>query len=115
MVSLTRSIFDGQPLADFVDALVERIEPRVDGAVVELEDVAAGKECEDPVMMLDITKNRLDGLADECDHAPHKFHCSFLPAGFVFARRSSPAQFSQSIRRPLPEPSMGPLRRVAGR
>src|SRR3954454_17766141 len=75
MVSLARSIFDGHPLADFVDALVERIEPRVNGAVVEIEDVTAGKEREDPMMMLDIAENRLDRLADECDHAPHKFHC----------------------------------------
>ncbi|WP_204268160.1 hypothetical protein, partial [Escherichia coli] len=27
-----------------------------------------------PVVMLDIAKHRLDGLANECDPAPHKFH-----------------------------------------
>ena len=75
MVSFARSIFDGKPLADFVDTPVKRIEPRVNGAVVEIEDVTAGKEREYPMMMLDIAKNRLDRLPDEGDHAPHKFHC----------------------------------------
>jgi hypothetical protein len=26
------------------------------------------------MVMFDIAENSLDGLADECDHAPHKFH-----------------------------------------
>src|SRR5438445_8559412 len=76
MVSRARSIFDGEALADFVHALVERIEPRMNRTVMEIEDVAAGEEREDPVVMLDITEDRLDGLANECDHAPHKFHCT---------------------------------------
>src|SRR2546430_10997100 len=66
---------DGEPLGVFVDRPVKRIEPRVNGAVVEIEDVTACKECEDPMMMLDIAENRLDDLAHECDHTPHKFHC----------------------------------------
>jgi hypothetical protein len=74
MISRARSILDGETLADFVNALVERIEPRMNRTVMEIEDVAAGEEREDPMVMLDIAKDSLDGLADECDHAPHKFH-----------------------------------------
>src|SRR3954469_17557074 len=109
MVSFTRSIFDGEPLADFVNALVQCIEPRVNGAVVEIEDVSTGEEREYPMMMLDIAKNRLDRLADECDHAPHKFHC--IPPGRLCRR---PPEISAPDG-PLPEPSMAPLLRVADR
>src|ERR1700750_2499916 len=108
MVSPARSIFDGEALADFVDAFVERIEPRVDRTVVKIEDVAAREEREDPMVMLNIVENRLDGLAHECDHAPHNVHCNFLPARFVSRRRRSLRTW-----RPLSEPSMAPPLRVA--
>src|SRR4051812_7480303 len=110
MVSPAGSIFDGETLADFVHALVERIEARVDGAVVEIKDVATGKEREDPMMVLDIAEHRLDGLAHECGHAPHNVHV--LPPGtLVSAHRLS-------LRRWRPncgEPSTAPQRRVAAR
>jgi hypothetical protein len=60
--SRIQSILDGRPLANSVDPLVDRIEPRMDGAIMEMEDIAQGGEAEDPVMAFDITQHRLDHM-----------------------------------------------------
>jgi hypothetical protein len=60
-------------------------------------------------MVLDIAKDRLDGLANERDHAPHEFHR-------ISSRQAlSSAARDLCARRPFLEPSMAPLLRVAAR
>src|SRR6202012_3941611 len=42
------SIFQRQALSDFVDLLLDLVEPRVHGAVVQVEDIAERDEPENP-------------------------------------------------------------------
>ena len=75
------SVFDRKPLPHFVDPLVQRIEARVQGAVVQVEDVAERREAEDPVMGLDIVQHRFDRMANEGKDTQHHVH-RISPGGF---------------------------------
>ncbi len=48
------------------------------GAVVEVEDVAEGKQSENPVMAFDIGQHRLDRVADKGDNAQQRVHDTLL-------------------------------------
>jgi hypothetical protein len=65
----TASIFDGEPLPDFIDPFFDRVEPRMQGAIVKIENIAEGKKPKNPVMALDIRQYRLDRMADQADRA----------------------------------------------
>src|SRR5450432_1458018 len=73
------SIFDGEPLPDFVDPLLHGIEPRMQGAVVQIEDIAKAKKAENPVMALDVRQHRLDRMADKGENAQQRVHGTPFP------------------------------------
>src|ERR1700761_6501512 len=68
------SIFNGEPLPDLVEALLQRVEALMHGAVVQIEQIAGGEEAEDPVVALDIEQHGLDRMANESKDAPHNVH-----------------------------------------
>src|SRR5258708_2796569 len=83
------SIFDGEPLPDFVDPLFERVEPGMQGAVVEIEDIAKGKQSENPVVAFDISQHRFDRMADKGDNAQQRVHVTPFPAKLISRKNGS--------------------------
>jgi hypothetical protein len=70
----TSSVFNRQALPDFVDPLVERIEPGVKGPVVKVEDVASGEKSENPVMAFHVHEYQLDRVTDRNNDVPQNVH-----------------------------------------
>jgi len=68
------SIFDGEPLPDFIDPLVERVEARVNGSVVEVENIPAGQNSEDPVMRFHVDEHLLNRVTDKNSNVPQDVH-----------------------------------------
>src|SRR5262249_43322725 len=74
VASASSSIFERQPLPDFINALLKRIEPGMQGSVVQIEDVTEGNEAENPVVGFHITQHRLDRVTDPGDNAQQRVH-----------------------------------------
>src|SRR5205814_9241753 len=89
-LNLPPSIFDGEPLPDFVDPLLDGVEPRMQGTVVEIEDVAEGNQSENPVMAFDIGQHSLDRTADKGDNAQQRIHDTPFPAIDLSQNGSAP-------------------------
>jgi hypothetical protein len=68
------SIFDGEPLPDFIDPLVERVEARVNGPVVKVENIPAGQNSEDPVMRFHVDEHLLNRVTDRNSNLPQDVH-----------------------------------------
>jgi hypothetical protein len=62
-------MIDGETSPDFIDPLVERVEPRVKAAVVEMEQAPDQDEAKDPVMALDVGEYKLDRVTDRRKNA----------------------------------------------
>ena len=58
------SEFEGEPLSDFVDPLLERIESGVHRLVVKVENITSRQERENPVVGLDIIQHLLDRVPE---------------------------------------------------
>jgi hypothetical protein len=68
------SIFDGEAFPDFIDPLVEGIEPCVQASVVKVEYVPAGQKSENPVMRFHIEQHLLDRMTDSNYNVPQDVH-----------------------------------------
>jgi hypothetical protein len=68
------SIFDGETFPDFIDSLVERIEPRVNGPVVKVKYIPAGQKPENPVVSFHVDQYLLNRVSDGNNNVPHEFH-----------------------------------------
>src|SRR5271168_972323 len=68
------SIFDRQTLPDLVDPFLERVEPGVQGAVVEVKNITERGKAEDPVVAFDVSEHRLDRVTDKGDRAQQSVH-----------------------------------------
>jgi hypothetical protein len=82
------SIFDGEAFPDFIDAFVERIEARVNGPVVKVENIPPGEKSENPVMGFHVDEYLLNRVTDGNNNVPHdiphfeKRDFRFLDTGF---------------------------------
>src|SRR5580704_17625108 len=65
------SIFDGEAFADFIDAFVKRIEARVHGPVVKVENIPPGQKSENPVMGFHVDEYLLNRVTDGNNNVPH--------------------------------------------
>jgi hypothetical protein len=65
------SIFDGEAFPDFIDALVERIEARVNGPVVKVENIPSGQKSENPVMGFHVDEYLFNRVTDGNNNVPH--------------------------------------------
>jgi hypothetical protein len=68
------SIFDGETLPDFIDPLVERIEPRVQASVLKIKKIADRQKPEKPVVAFDVDDHLFDRVTDGNDDVPHGVH-----------------------------------------
>jgi hypothetical protein len=68
------SIFDRKPFPDLVDPLFQRIEPGMQGTVVQVKNISQGGKSEDPVMGLDVIQDCLDRVPDEGERAQQNVH-----------------------------------------
>jgi hypothetical protein len=69
-----RSILDRETLADFIDALVERVEARVNGPVMKIKYIAARQKSENPVVRLHVDEHLLDPVTHGNNHIPQDVH-----------------------------------------
>jgi hypothetical protein len=69
-----RSILDGEPLPDFIDPLVKRIEASVEASVVKIKNIAASQESENPVVGLHIDQYLLDRMTHKDNNVPQNVH-----------------------------------------
>src|ERR1700751_2910123 len=81
------SIFDGEPLPDLIDPLVQRIEARVQGTIMQVENIAERHDAKDPVMGLDVAQHRFDHMADEEEDTQHHVHC-ISPGGSLIPEKT---------------------------
>jgi hypothetical protein len=68
------SIFNGEALPDFIDPLVERVEPRVKASVVKIKYIAAGQKSENPVVGFHVDEYLLDRVTDKNNNVPQHVH-----------------------------------------
>jgi hypothetical protein len=68
------SIFDGETFPDFIDPLVERIEPGVNGPVVKVKYIPPGQKPENPVVSFHVDEYLLNRVSDGNYNVPHEFH-----------------------------------------
>jgi hypothetical protein len=73
-VQPNRSIFDGEPLPDFIDPLVKCVEASVKGSVVKIKNIAASQESENPVVRLHIDQYLLDRMTHKDNNVPQNVH-----------------------------------------
>ncbi len=73
-ISAQPSIFDGEALPDFVDPLVERVEPRVHRPVVKIEYVSRGESPENPVVSFHVGQHLLNQVTDGNNNVPQNVH-----------------------------------------
>jgi hypothetical protein len=73
-ISARPSIFNGEAFPDFIDPLVEGIEPCVKAAVVKIEYVAAGQKSENPVVSFHVNEHLLDRVTDRNNNVPKNVH-----------------------------------------
>jgi hypothetical protein len=69
------SIFNGEAFPDFIDPLVEGIEPCVQAPVVKIEYVPACQKSENPVVTFHVDEHLLDRVTDRNNNVPQNVHC----------------------------------------
>ena len=68
------SILDGETLADFVDPPVERVEARMNGAVVKVKYISAREKSQNPVVRFHVGEHLLDPVAHGNNTVPQDVH-----------------------------------------
>jgi hypothetical protein len=78
------SIFDRETLADFVDPPVERVEARMNGAVVKVKHISRREKSEDPVVRFYVDEHLLDPVAHGNNTVPQDVHRTLPPKKVMF-------------------------------
>jgi hypothetical protein len=68
------SIFNREPLPDFIDPFFKRIEPRVNAPIVKVKYVGRGQKSENPMVRFDVDERLLNRVTDKNYNVPQHVH-----------------------------------------